>query len=449
MKIIILGAGKIGRIIAESLIDENNDITVIDVNEEKLHQLQDKLDLRVINGFASYPKVLREARAEETDVLIAVTGSDEVNMIACQVAHSFFKIPNKIARVRSQEYTAEVNLFSKTGIPVDYFIYPEKLIIDSVRRLIQYPGALQIVNFYNRIASSITITVQKKSPLLCLSVFDVQKRFDHLKCKVISIFRENYPIFPKESTIIQENDEICFVVKTENIRFLMNELQVLEKPYKKIMIVGGGKIGSGLAKILENIYDVKIIEKDPIRASQLSAILDNTTVLYGYASDKELLFKENISQIDAFITLTENDEVNIMYAMLAKKMGAKRTIVLIHHGSYLDLRYDMIDNIIFPKQTILSNLLGYIRKIRSNISYLRRGTLETFEIKLNRKSKHSGIVGKRVVEIDLDEGIMIGAIIRNNDVIVSLSEQKIKLYDILVIFTTNKKHISEINRTFK
>ncbi|QOJ86518.1 Trk system potassium transporter TrkA [Candidatus Riesia pediculicola] len=450
MKIIILGSGKIGRTIAESLIDENNDITVIDINKEKLNQLQDKLDLRVISGFASHPKVLREARAEETDILIAVTGSDEVNMIACQVAHSFFKIPKKIARIRSIGYTEEINLFSKTCIPIDYFISPEKTIVDGIRKLIQYPGVSQIMSFSRRIVSIVTVDMKNDNLLIHLSVSEVQKRFAHLKCKLISIFREKVPIFPKDSTIIQEYDEIFFIIKTENIRLLMYELKILEKPYRKIMIVGGGRIGFELARILEKIYQVKIIEKDSEKASKLSEILNHATVLHGHVSDKELLFKENISEVDAFITLTENDESNIMYALLAKKMGVKRTIVLIHHGSYINLiKSGMIDNMIFPKQAILSSLLGYVRRMRSNISYIREGVLETIEIKLNRKNRYSGVIGKKVSEINLDEGIVIGAIIRNSEVIFSISEQKIKLYDILLIFITKKNHISEIYRTFK
>ncbi|BGI50855.1 MAG: Trk system potassium transporter TrkA [Arsenophonus endosymbiont of Ceratovacuna japonica] len=452
MKIIILGAGQVGVTLAENLIYKNNDITIVDINNERLRKLQDKLDLRFINGHGAYPVILREAGAEDSDMLIAVTNSDEINMIACQVAYSIFHMPNKIARIRASEYFKETKkLFTSNHIPIDYIISPEHLIIDYIYKLIQYPGALQVVNFASGKVSIVAAKAYYGGSLVGNSISDIRKHLPHIDTRIAAIFRQDKPIRPQGSTIIESGDEIFFVVATEYIRDVMSELQRLEKPYKRIMIVGGGNIGAGLAKQLEKCYSVKLIEHNYKRAIELTKILHNTIVFYGDASDQELLAEEHIEQIDVFIALTNDDEANIMSAMLTKKMGAKKVIVLIQRSAYIDLvECGVIDIAISPQQVTISSLLGHIHKADIiNVSYLHKGIAEAIEVIAHGNKNTSKVVGKKISEIKLPPGTIIGAIIRNNEVIIANSYHIIKEDDHIIMFITDKKHIYDVEKIFQ
>ncbi|WP_278810425.1 Trk system potassium transporter TrkA, partial [Obesumbacterium proteus] len=330
MKIIILGAGQVGGTLAENLVGENNDITIVDTNSDRLRQLQDKFDLRVVQGHGSHPRVLREAGADDADMLVAVTSSDETNMVACQVAYSLFNTPNRIARIRSTEYIREnERLFNAEAVPIDHLISPEQLVTDYVYRLIEYPGALQVVNFAEGKVSLAVVKAYYGGPLVGNALASLKEHMPHIDTRVAAIFRQDRPIRPQGSTIIEAGDEVFFVAASQHIRAVMSELQRLEKPYKRIMIVGGGNVGAGLAHRLEKDYSVKLIERNQQRAAELAEILHDTIVFYGDASDQELLMEEHIDQVDVFIALTNDDEANIMSAMLAKRLGAKKVMVLI------------------------------------------------------------------------------------------------------------------------
>lgn len=452
MKIIILGAGQVGGTLAENLVDENNDITIVDTNTERLRQLQDKFDLRVVSGHGSYPRILREAGAEDADMLVAVTNSDETNMIACQIAYSLFKTPNKVARIRASEYIKETEkLFTPDHIPIDYLISPEQLVIDYIYKLIQYPGALQVVNFASGKVSIVAAKAYYGGSLVGNSLLNLREHLPHIDTRIAAIFRQDRPIRPQGSTIIEAGDEIFFVVATEHIRAVMSELQRLEKPYKRIMIVGGGNVGAGLAKQLEKDYSVKLIERDQERATELAELLHDTIVFYGDASDQELLAEEHIEQTDVFIALTNDDEANIMSAMLAKKMGAKKVMVLIQRSAYVDLvQGGVIDIAISPQQATISALLGHVRKADIiNVSSWRKGVAEAIEAIAHGDENTSKVVGRKISEIKLLPGAIIGAIVRDDEVIIANSYHIIEQDDHIIMFITDKKHVPEIEKIFQ
>lgn len=452
MKIIILGAGQVGGTLAENLVDENNDITVVDTNPDRLRQLQDKFDLRVINGAGSHPRVLREAGAEDADMLVAVTNSDETNMIACQVAYTLFNTPNKIARIRSSEYVREANkLFLPEAIPIDHLIAPEQLVIDSIYKLIQYPGALQVVNFAEGRVSIVAVKAYYGGSLVGNALSSLREHMPHIETRVVAIFRQDRPIRPQGSTIIEAGDEVFFVAASEHIRAVMSELQRLEKPYKRIMIVGGGNVGAGLALRIEKDYNVKLIEHNANRATDLAELLHDTIVFYGDASDQELLAEEHIEQVDVFIALTNDDEANIMSAMLAKRMGAKKAMVLIQRSAYVDLvQGGVIDIAISPQQATISALLGHVRKADIvSVSSLRRGVAEAIEAIAHGDENTSKVVGRKIADIKLPPGTIIGAIVRDEQVIIANDEHSIEQGDHVVLFITDKRHVPEVEKLFQ
>lgn len=452
MKIIILGAGQVGGTLAENLVDENNDITVVDTNPDRLRQLQDKFDLRVINGAGSHPRVLREAGAEDADMLVAVTNSDETNMIACQVAYTLFNTPNKIARIRSSEYVREADkLFLPEAIPIDHLIAPEQLVIDSIYKLIQYPGALQVVNFAEGRVSIVAVKAYYGGSLVGNALSSLREHMPHIETRVVAIFRQDRPIRPQGSTIIEAGDEVFFVAASEHIRAVMSELQRLEKPYKRIMIVGGGNVGAGLALRIEKDYNVKLIEHNANRATDLAELLHDTIVFYGDASDQELLAEEHIEQVDVFIALTNDDEANIMSAMLAKRMGAKKAMVLIQRSAYVDLvQGGVIDIAISPQQATISALLGHVRKADIvSVSSLRRGVAEAIEAISHGDENTSKVVGRKIADIKLPPGTIIGAIVRDEQVIIANDEHSIEQGDHVVLFITDKRHVPEVEKLFQ
>ncbi|WP_192459473.1 Trk system potassium transporter TrkA [Musicola keenii] len=452
MKIIILGAGQVGGTLAENLSGENNDITVVDTNTARLRQLQDKFDLRVVTGYASHPRILREAGAEDADMLIAVTNSDETNMIACQIAYSLFNTPNRIARIRSAEYIREEeHLFQTEAVPVDHLISPEQLVIDNIYKLIEYPGALQVVNFAQGKVSIAAVNAYYGGPLVGNAIATMREHMPHIETRVAAIFRHDRPIRPQGSTVIEAGDEVFFVAASQHIRAVMSEMQRLEKPYKRIMIVGGGNVGSGLALKLEKDYSIKLIERDPQRAADLAERLQNTIVFHGDASDQELLAQEHIEQIDVFIAITNDDEANIMSAMLAKRMGAKKVMVLIQRRAYVDLvQGGAIDVAISPQQATISALLSHVRKADIvNVSSLRRGVAEAIEAIAHGDEGTSKVVGRMIEDIKLPPGTIIGAIVRGEDVIIANRNTQIEQGDHVVMFLTDKKYVSDVERLFQ
>jgi trk system potassium uptake protein TrkA len=452
MKIIIVGAGQVGGTLAENLVGENNDISLVDIDAEKLRELQDKMDLQVIIGHGSHPEVLKNAGAEDADMIIAVTSDDATNMIACQVASSLFNTEKKIARIRSSQilkYSDE--LFHKNHIPVDHVIAPEQLVTRDIARLIDYPGALQVLEFAGGKVSLVAVKAYYGVLLVGHALSTLRDHIPNVDTRVAAIYRNGKPIRPLGTTVIEADDEVFFIAATKHIRAVMNELQKLEPAYKRIMIVGGGNIGAGLAATLEKNHQVKLIERSPKRAAQLTSELNNTLVFTGDSSDQELLTEENIEQFDVFIAVTNDDEANIMSSLLAKKLGVRKTMVLIQRDAYIDLVHgSSIDIAISPQQATISALLTHVRRgTIDNVYSLRGGAAEAIEIVAKGDDKSSKVVGRAIKSIKLPPGTTIGAVVRGQEVLIAHSNTLIQEEDHVILFLVNKRYISDVEKLFQ
>jgi len=450
-KIIIVGAGQVGATLAESLVNERNEITIVDPDRRLLEDLQDKYDLRTVTGNGAYPDVLRQAGAEDADLLVAVSSMDEVNMLACQVAKSIFNTPTRIARIRSEQYMLyKDELFHKDQLPVDHIISPEQLVTSYIKRLVDYPGALQVIEFAEGKVSLVAVRAYYGGKLVGNAIAKLREHIPNIDTRVAAIFRQGRPIRPLGSTIIEADDEVFFVADTRHIRAVMEELQPLEERYQRVMIVGGGHIGEGLARQLEKNHRVKLIELSQQRAEELSAQLGNTLVLHGDAADQNLLDEERIEEIDAFIAVTNDDEANIMSAMLAKRMGANKTMVLIQRSAYVDLvQGGEIDIAISPQQATISALLKYIHRSEfANAYSLRRGAAEAIEAVARGDEKTSQVVGREIGELKLPPGTTIGAVVRGNEVLIAHDNTVIHSDDHVILFLVDKKYVREIERLF-
>jgi trk system potassium uptake protein TrkA len=451
MKIIILGAGQVGGTLAEHLAIEQNDVTVVDTNADKLRALQDRLDLQTVTGHASHPNTLYRAGAEDADMLIAVTNSDEINMMACQIAYTLFKTPMKISRVRSQNYLAHEDLFNNDHVPVDVLIGPEQLVTKSMRELIANPGALQVLDFADGRVQLVAVKAFYGGPLVGQQLQEIRKHMPKVDTRVAAIFRRDHPIIPEGNTVVEADDEVFFIAAKEHIRAVMSELRRLDKPYKRIMIAGGGNIGSRLAEAIDGEYQVKLIERSYSRCRELSEKLKHVIVLNGNASDTELLTSENIEGTDVFCALTNNDEVNIMTAMLAKRLGAHKVITLITNPAYVDLlQGDEIDIALSPQQITIGSLLTHVRRGDIyNVHSLRRGAAEAIEMIAHGDAKSSKVVGHRLDEIDLPDGVTIGAIVRGKDVLIAHRHIVVETDDHVILFLVDKSQVSAVEKLFQ
>jgi len=451
MKIIILGAGQVGSSVAQNLASEANDITVVDTNSRILRELQDRLDLRTVVGQASYPDVLARAGAEDADMIIAVTNSDETNMIACQVAYTLFHTPTKIARVRSVEYLNQQKLFTQEALPIDVIISPEQVVCEYIQRLIEHPGALQVLDFAGGRARLAAIKAYYGGPLVGHELRALREHIPGVEARVAAIFRRDRPIIPEGHTVIEPDDEVFFIAARENIRRVMSELRRLDKPNKRVMIAGGGNIGRRLAQALENDYQVKVIERDPLRARAISEELAKSIVLLGDAADRELLLEENIENTDVFCALTNDDEANILSSMLARRLGARKVMSLINRAAYVDLvESNIIDIAISPQQATIGSLLTHVRRGDVVVVHsLRRGAAEAIEAIAHGDSRTSKVVGRAIEDISLPPGATIGAIVRGEQVIIAHHDTVIEPEDHVILFLVDKNRISEVERLFQ
>ncbi len=451
MKIIILGAGQVGASVAANLASEANDITVVDENSTTLQDLQDRLDIRTIEGHASHPDTLVQAGADDADMIIAVTHSDETNMIACQVAYTLFHTPTKIARVRSVEYLNHMRLFAQEALPIDVLISPEQLVTDYIQRLIENPGALQVLDFAGGKVQLVAVHAYYGGPLVGHELRDLKEHMPGIDARVASIFRQGKPITPVGDTIIEADDEVFFVAARKHIRTVMGELRKMDKPVKRVMLAGGGNIGMRLASAIEGNYQVKIIERLQDRARMLSETLDKTIVLLGDAADEELLQEENIENTDVFCALTNDEEANILSAMLAKRLGARKVMSLINRASYVNLvQSGTIDVAISPQQATIGSLLTHIRRGDVVMVHsLRRGAAEAIEAVAHGDSSSSKVVGRAIDEIKLPKGTTIGAIVRGEEVIIAHHDTVIEIDDHVILFLADKKCIQQVERLFQ
>jgi len=451
MRIIILGAGQVGSNLAASLVSEANDITVVDLDVAKLTALQDRYDLRTVHGFAAHPSVLRHAGAEEADMLVAVTQSDEVNMVACKLAAHLFKIPTKIARIRAQDYLNTPDLFTPDNLAVDFMISPEAEITTYLRRLIDYPEALQVVDFADGRIRLVAVKAYEGSPLVGHELRHLRQHLPQLDARVAAIYRGNRPVMPEGNTVIQGGDEVFFLAATENIRAVMKEVRHADRSVRRVMIAGGGNIGSRLAASIEDEYAVKLIDHNKKHAERLAESLKNTLVLAGDATDEELLTQENVEDMDVFCALTNDEEDNIMAAMLAKRMGARKVIALINRGSYVDLlQGGEIDVALSPAHASIGPLLTQIRRGDMVVVHsLRRGAAEAMEAVVHGDARTSKLISRCIDEISLPEGVSIGAILRGDKVIIAHHDTVIEPEDHLIVFVPNKRMIPKVEKLFQ
>jgi trk system potassium uptake protein TrkA len=451
MKIIILGAGQVGSSVANSLASEANDITLVDLDAERLRAMQDHLDLRTVVGHAAHPVVLRRAGAEDADMILAVTNSDETNMVACQVAYTLFHTPTKIARVRSPEYLAAPELFSQDALPVDVLISPEKLVVEYIERLIRTPGALQVMDFAQGKVRLVGVKSTMDGPLAGHTLKELPAIFPDVETRVAAIFRRGRGIAPEGDTVVEPDDEVFFVASTRAMQKLMSEISRRDGPSKRIIIAGGGNIGLRLAQNLERDFNVKLIEWSPRRAEEISRQLNKVIVLRGDAADEDLLREENIDDTDVFCAVTNDDQVNILSAMLAKRMGAHKVMALINRGAYVDLvQSSVIDIAISPQQATIGSLLAHVRRGDvAAVHSLRRGAAEAIEAVAHGDRRTSKVVGRRVEEIKLPRGTTIDAIVRGDQVIIAHHDTLIEADDHVVLFLSDKSRIGEVEKLFQ
>jgi trk system potassium uptake protein TrkA len=451
MKIVILGAGQVGRTAAYQLArEEANEVTVVDTNEDLLRDLQDRLDIRTVVGNAAYPSILEAAGVSSADILVALTSSDEVNMMACEVAYTLFRTPTKIARIRSAEYTRHPELFSAEALSVDVWISPEQLVTDYVERLIRYPGALQVLDFADGKVRLVGLSARKGGLLVGQALRSLKDHIPNTEARVVAIYRNGRSIQPEGDTIIEDGDEVFFLAAKNDIRQFMAEMRKEEKPVRRVVIAGGGHIGLALAKRLEENNQVKLIERDPRQARRIAERLESTIVLEGDAADEELLVEENIDSCDVFVALTNSEEANILSAMLAKRLGAAKVMALINKPSYAELvQSGSIDVAISPQTITIGSLLTHVRRGDVvQVHSLRRGAAEAFETIIHGDTRRSRVVGQRVEDIVLPEGAKIGCIVRGEEVIMAHHDTVVQADDHVVLFITDRRHVDQVERLF-
>ena len=453
MKIIILGAGQVGSSVAANLVNEDNDITLVDINPSVLQSISERFDLRTITGVASHPSVLEKAGAKDAEMILAVTNCDEVNMIACQVAYTLFHTPTKIARIREIEYLNNHPLFAQEALPVDVLISPDRLVTKQIKQLIKHPGALQVLDFAEGKAQMVVIRASYSGFLEGLSLRELKEKLKNINIeyKIAIIYSKGKPIIPNADTIIKADDEIFFVSSQKSMSNLLKHIRIKDKPLKNIMISGGGNIGLRLAESLEEEYKIKLLELDPKKASHAAEKLKNTIVLNGDATDEELLNEENIDRSDVFCALTNHDEVNIISSMLAKRLGARKVMALINRAAYVDLvQSNTIDIAISPQQATIGSLLAHVRKGDVVVVHsLRRGAAEAIEAIAHGNKSSSKVVGKKIQDIELPQGTTIAAIVRENDVLMAKKKMIIESNDHVIVIVSDKKHVKKVESLFQ
>jgi trk system potassium uptake protein TrkA len=451
MKILILGAGQVGRTAAYHFSrEEANEVTVVDSNEEVLRELQDRLDIRGVAGNASYPSVLEAAGAAEADILVALTSSDEVNMMACEVAHNLFRTPTKIARIRSQEYTSQRDLFSEEAIPVDFFFSPEQLVTDYIEQLIRYPGALQVLDFADGKVQLVGVRAASGGGMTGQQLRELPQHIAPAHARIVAIYRNGRTLQADGTTIITEGDEIFFLAARSDIRRVMGQLRREEGPVRRVLIAGGGNIGLRLARALEQTSQVKVIERNAVRARKIAEHLEKAIVLGGDSTDDELLIEENIDSIDVFVAVTNSEEANIVSAMLAKRLGAHKAMALINKPYYTDLvETGGIDVAISPQTVTLGTLIAQMRRgdVR-RVHTVRRGAAEALEAIVHGDERTSRIVGRVVMEIPLPEGTRIGAVVRGEEVMMAHHDTRLCADDHVILFLSDRRHLEAVERLF-
>lgn len=467
MKILILGAGRVGESVAESLVSEQNDITVIDTNPARLQELQARMDLRGVAGNGIQPSVLREAGIEDADMFISCSPMDETNLVACKVAHDVFNVPTTIARLRSPEFVNGSALMGKSGFAVDQVICPEESVTRTIRKLIEYPEALQVLEFAHGLVSLIAVRAVAGGPLVQHSLAEIPQLVPGVDMRIVAIYRRDMALVTLDgSTRIEPYDEVFVLAATEHIRTVLGALRKADRPVKRLMIAGGGKVGLRLAREIHGDYQVKIIEPVRQRCEYLATQLPpEVLVLNGDSTDEDLLVDENVQDMDLFLSLTSDDEDNIMGCLLAKRLGARRVLAVINRKAYADLvQGTTIDIAISPAQAVIGELLAFVRRgdIEA-VHSLRHGAAEALEAIVRGDRKTCKMAGRRIEEVGLPKGAQVGAIVRGlhrpdgsdagedakPQVIIAHHDTLVLPNDHVIVFVPRKRMVREVEKLFQ
>ncbi len=452
MKILILGAGQVGSTLAKYLSSDNeNNITVIDKDDSNLLALQRHLDIKTISGHASYPNILEDAGIKNMDMLIAVTNSDESNMLACQMAHTLYRVDKKVARVRTAEYLHRKELFSDDAIPIDFVITPEGLVTNYIKRVVEEPGAEQVFEFENGLVQLVETRAYAGTPIVGHPIKDLHEHLPKTRMRIVSLYRNGRAIPAYGDTVIRDGDRVYFVTKKESVSKVIKEFRRLDKVYRNIIIAGGGRIGLDLAKFLEKNHRVRIIELNKKRVVEIADQLEDALVLCGNASDEELLLEEGIESTDLFLALTDSDEINVIVSILAKRLGAHKTVALVKRNVYEDLaeQSEDVDMVVSPDQITASGILAHIRKGDTMaVHSLRQGKSEAIEIIVHGDREHSDVVGRTVEEINLPAGVVVGSVVRDNEVIMGSRTLVIEEGDHVLLVLTDVDRIHTVEALF-
>lgn len=467
MKILILGAGRVGESVAESLLSERNDITLIDTDPQRLRKLQDRMDLRGVVGNGIQPSVLQDAGIADADMFIACSAMDETNLVACKVAHSLFSVPTTIARVRSPEFANGSPMLDKAnGFAVDQIICPEQTVTAYIQKLVQYPEALQVLEFAHGLVSLIAVRAVPGGPLVQHSLGEIPSLVPGAEMRIVAIYRDEKALIAIDgSTRILPGDEVFVLAATAHIRTVLGSLRKAGRPVKRMMIAGGGRVGLRLARQLGDSYELKIVETSPARCEYLATQLPSSVmVLNGDSTDEDLLEDENVQDMDLFLALTSDDEDNIMACLMAKRMGAQRVFALINRKAYADLvQGTQIDIAISPSHTVIGELLAYVRRGDVEaVHSLRRGAAEALEGIVRGDKKTCRMAGRRVDEIELPEGAQIGAVVRGLHladgsvaenarpvVMMAHHDTVIHPHDHVIVFIPRKRSIKAVEKLFQ
>jgi trk/ktr system potassium uptake protein len=451
MRIVILGAGQVGGSLAKNLAHEDNDITLVDLDEDKLRNLQHRLDIQTVIGNAAHPNILIQAGIEQADMLIAVTNTDEINMMGCQIAYSLFRTPTKIARVRSRNYYDYNDLFSNDHVPVDVCISPEYLVTQNIEKLIEYPGTSQVLDFASGNVLLVTIKPRPNGVMVGKTLKQLYEYLAELNANVVAIFRNLQGLELKDDTIIEKNDEVVFIASPSAIQQALIALGRYSHPNRRIMIAGGGRIGWRLAQTLEKNYRIKIIDHNHKQTTFLASHLKKATILQGDIADRELLINENIEFIDVFVAVTNDDEANIMSCLQAKKLGARHAMALVNRSAYVELIEDSsIDHAISPQHITIGSILAKLRRgDMVKVHRLKSSKAEAIEVIVHGDSSTSKVVGRNLHHLPLPPTTSIAAIVRGNKVFMATSDIIVEEEDHIILLVLERRYIKQVEHLFQ
>ena len=453
MNIIICGAGRVGFTIAKQLSEQNHSITVVDQSSEDIQKINDSLDVKSIVGKATYPAILEKANAADADMIIAVTKSDEINMLICQIAYTVFNIPKKIARIRSQDYLNPKfsKVYNKENLPIDVIISPEIEIAKSIQRKLEAPGALDNVPFADNKIRLLEISIEKLCPLINIKLNDLTKKFPKLEANILGVIRNENFIILKKNDVMKENDKAYVIINSSQMQTTLSAFGHNEKISNKILIIGGGNIGFNLAKNIGQSFDsarIKIIEKNKERAEYIATELNNSIIINGSGLEEDVLSEANIEEVETVIALTNDDEDNLMISVLVEKFSKdKRTMALINKPNYSLLQSSLkIDDLIDPRMNTVSSILKHVHKGTIETAYsILNGEYEVIEAEIIETSE---LINKELKKTDLPEEIKIGAVLRENNIIIPRSSFVFQKDD-KVVFLAKKESISVVENIFR